>query len=56
MLSAFVSFLAPNASGLVGVLPLSATVGEVWMVGYLLIKGMPERPGVPGRASEGAVA
>jgi hypothetical protein len=25
-------------------------------VGYLLIKGMPERQGVPGRASEGAVA
>lgn len=57
VLSTFVSFLAPDASGLAGVLPLLATVGEVWMVGYLLIKGMPERPGVPGRpASEGAVA
>jgi hypothetical protein len=57
ILSTFVSFLAPDASGLAGALPLLATVGEVWMVGYLLIKGMPERPGVPGRpASEGAVA
>jgi hypothetical protein len=57
VLSTFVTFLAPDASGLAGVLPLAATVGEVWMIGYLLIKGMPERPGVPGRpASEGAVA
>jgi hypothetical protein len=56
VLSPFVSFLAPDASGLAGVLPLPATVGEVWMVGYLLIKGMPGRPRVPGqRDSEGAV-
>jgi Domain of unknown function (DUF4386) len=57
VLRTFVGFLAPSASGLVGVLPLPATVGEVWMVGYLLIKGMPGRPRVPGRgAFEGAVA
>jgi hypothetical protein len=57
VLSTFVIFLAPHASGLVGVLPLAATVGEVWMVGYLLIKGMPGQPQGPGRrASEGAVA
>jgi hypothetical protein len=57
VLSTLVTFLAPDASGLAGVLPLPATVGEVWMIGYLLIKGMPERPGVPGRpASEGAGA
>jgi hypothetical protein len=49
ILSTFVSFLAPGASVLSGVLPLAATVGEVWMVSYLLIKGMPERPRVPGR-------
>jgi hypothetical protein len=56
VLSPFVSFLAPDASGLAGVLPLPATVGEVWMVGYLLIKGMPGRPRVPRqRDSEGAV-
>jgi hypothetical protein len=55
-LSIFVSVLAPDASGLAGVLPLPATVGEVWMVGYLLIKGMPGRPRVPRqRDSEGAV-
>jgi hypothetical protein len=57
VLRTFVSFLAPPASGLVGVLPLPATVGEVWIIGYLLIKGMPGRPRVPRRgASEGAVA
>jgi hypothetical protein len=57
VLSTLVSFLAPGASGLAGVLPLPATVGEVWMVGYLLIRGGPDGPRVPGgRASEGAVA
>ena len=57
VLSTFVSFLAPDASGLAGVLPLPATVGEVWMVGYLLIKGGPDGPRAQGgRASEGAVA
>lgn len=57
VLSAFVSFLAPGASGLAGVLPLPATLGEVWMIGYLLIKGMPDGPPMPGRRDpEGAVA
>jgi Domain of unknown function (DUF4386) len=51
VLSTFVTFLAPGASGLAGVLPLPATVGEVWMVGYLVIRGMPLRPPVPGRRS-----
>jgi Domain of unknown function (DUF4386) len=51
VLSTFVSFLAPGASGLAAALPLPATVGEVWMVGYLLIRGMPERPPVPRRRS-----
>jgi hypothetical protein len=44
-----VTFLATSASGLAGALPLAATLGEAWMVGYLLIKGMPERAPVPGR-------
>jgi hypothetical protein len=51
VLSTLVSFLAPGASGLAAALPLLATVGEVWMVGYLLIRGMPERPPVPRRRS-----
>lgn len=57
VLSIFVSVLAPDASGLAGVLPLAVIPGEVWIIGYLLIKGMPGRPRVPGRgASEGAMA
>jgi hypothetical protein len=49
ILSSFVSFLVPDATGLARALPMLATVGEVWIVGYLLIKGMPQRPPVPGR-------
>jgi hypothetical protein len=57
VLSTFVSFLAPGASALAGALPVVATVGEVWMVGYLLVKGMPDRPALQGRrAPETAVA
>jgi len=55
VLGIFVSVLAPDASVLAGVLPLAVIPGEVWIIGYLLIKGMPERPQGPGRASEGAV-
>lgn len=57
VLGIFVSVLAPDASVLAAVLPLAVIPGEVWIIGYLLIKGMPERPqGGPGRrASEGAV-
>ncbi len=56
VLSTFVSVLAPDASGLAGVLPLAVIPGEIWLIGYLLIKGMPERPQGPvRRASEGAV-
>jgi hypothetical protein len=55
VLSTFVNFLAPGASGVAGALPLPATVGEVWMVAYLLIKGMPERPPVPRRRAPEAV-
>jgi hypothetical protein len=52
-----VSVLAPDASGLAVVLALAVIPGEVWIMGYLLIKGMPGRPRVPGRgASEGVVA
>ena len=44
VLSTFVSVLAPDASWLAGVLPLAVIPGEVWMIGYLLIKGMPNGP------------
>jgi hypothetical protein len=40
LLSAFVRYLVPGAQGVVDALALPATVGEFWMVGYLLIYGV----------------
>ena len=41
VLSAFVLYLIPDAPGAVeGALTVLATVGEFWMIGYLLIKGV----------------
>jgi Domain of unknown function (DUF4386) len=40
LLSAFVRYLVPGAQGVVDVLALPATVGEFWMVGYLLVYGV----------------
>lgn len=43
--SGFVLALLPNATALADVLALPATVGEVWMIGWLLIRGE-RRPAV----------
>jgi len=43
VLSTYVAYLAPDLSGAANVFTIPATVGEVWMVGYLLWKGV--RPG-----------
>ncbi|MEU7856221.1 DUF4386 domain-containing protein [Nonomuraea sp. NPDC049141] len=40
LLSAFVGYLAPDAQGIADALTVPATVGELWMVGYLLIRGV----------------
>jgi hypothetical protein len=40
VLSAFARFLVPDAPVLADVLAYPATVGEFWMVGYLLIFGV----------------
>ncbi|GAA3217549.1 DUF4386 domain-containing protein [Dactylosporangium siamense] len=40
VLGTFVTYLAPGAAGVADVLVLPATVGEVWMVGYLLVRGV----------------
>lgn len=46
VVSAFVAHLAPDARSLTeALLPLPATVGELWMVGYLLTRGV-RRPRV----------
>ena len=39
-LSAFIAYLAPDASAVTDVLTLPATVGEFWMIGYLLVRGV----------------
>ncbi|MEO3816793.1 DUF4386 domain-containing protein [Plantactinospora sp. B24E8] len=40
LLSAFVRYLAPDAQVVADALVLPATVGEFWMIGYLLIHGV----------------
>lgn len=46
VLSAGVSFLAPDLGGLAMALTMPASIGEFWMVGYLLWRGL-RRPAVP---------
>ena len=41
--SAFLGQLAPDADVVTGALTLPATVGELWMVGYLLVRGVNRR-------------
>jgi hypothetical protein len=51
VLSSFVAYLAPDAGPVAGLLVVPATIGEFWMIGYLLIRGVREsRPEVPGAA------
>jgi hypothetical protein len=40
ILGTFVSYLLPDATVLAEVLPMPATIGEFWMIGYLLWKGV----------------
>lgn len=39
LLCTYVTYLAPSLDSVAALLPLPATVGELWMVGYLLIRG-----------------
>jgi hypothetical protein len=43
LLSAFVAYLAPDAGIAADVLAFPATVGEFWMIGYLLVRGVNRR-------------
>lgn len=38
LLSAFVTYLAPDLGAVAGVLAVPATVGELWVIGYLLLR------------------
>ncbi len=40
ILGAFVTYAAPSAGGLADVLTFPAVIGELWMVGYLIIIGV----------------
>ncbi|MEV4626486.1 DUF4386 domain-containing protein [Micromonospora sp. NPDC049523] len=40
VLSAFVGYLAPDAGVVTDALVVPATVGEFWMIGYLLVRGV----------------
>ncbi|RLP93940.1 DUF4386 domain-containing protein [Micromonospora sp. CV4] len=40
LLSAFIGYLAPGAQAVADALVLPATVGEFWMIGYLLTRGV----------------
>jgi hypothetical protein len=40
LLSAFVRYLAPDAPVVADALAFPATVGELWMIGYLLVRGV----------------
>jgi len=46
VLSAFIGYLAPDVPVLGQALTVPASVGEFWMVGYLLVRGV-RRPQVP---------
>lgn len=55
VLSVFVDYLIPAVHGFTDVLTLPATVGELWMVGYLLTRGVRRRTGdeTPGESLDG---
>ncbi|MEU8079231.1 DUF4386 domain-containing protein [Catellatospora citrea] len=45
VLSLVVAVTLPEATGVVSALVAPATIGEFWMVGYLLVKGVSDRAG-----------
>jgi Domain of unknown function (DUF4386) len=51
MASTFVDYLAPDVPVVGGALTVPASVGEFWMIGYLLIRGV-NRPAVGGTATD----
>jgi hypothetical protein len=56
VLSPLVGYLAPGAQAVADILTIPATVGEFWMIGYLLIRGVrQDRPGTAATAAPAAV-
>lgn len=44
ILSTFLTYVAPSAGGLADSLTIAASIGEFWMIGYLLIIGIRRTP------------
>jgi hypothetical protein len=55
LVSAFVSYLAPGSEVVSGALVVPATVGEFWMIAYLLVRGVRPRP-VTGEPAGGTMS
>lgn len=53
VVSAFVSYLFPNADLIAGLLTVPATIGEIWIIGYLIIVGVHDHAPAP-EAVDGA--
>ena len=53
LVSAFVSYLFPNADLIAGLLTVPATIGEIWIMGYLIIVGVHDHAPAP-EAVDGA--
>ena len=50
VLSAFVTYLLPDAELLAGLLTVPATIGEFWIIGYLIVFGVREHREKEGRS------
>ena len=55
VLSPFVGYLVPQAGAVADVLALPASVGEFWMVGYLIFRGVRDTAGGVARGSSSGV-
>jgi hypothetical protein len=53
LVSAFVSYLLPNADLIAGLLTVPATIGEIWIIGCLIIVGVHDHAPAP-EAVDGA--
>ena len=56
VLSAFVTYASPDAAGVAAAMTVPATVGELWIIGYLLLRGAGDRVRVRSTASASASA
>jgi hypothetical protein len=48
LVSAFVTYLFPDADLVAGLLTVPATIGEFWILGYLIVFGVRDHAAAPG--------